>query len=68
MVALPAYMYRDPMVVLINKQEHEERRSCSGCAHAKQIVTPFGDTIAVCLKGKPYGKRCPRYEAQHVPA
>lgn len=62
MTALPRYVYRDPMIVLMNKQAHEACRSCAGCAHAKTVVSPFGDTLTRCVKGKPYGEKCGRYE------
>ena len=61
-MAYPTHMYRDPMVVLMNKQASEARRSCTGCAHSKQIKSPFGDAVTVCTKGKPYGKKCSQYE------
>lgn len=65
MPALPSYMYADPMIVLMNKQINEARRSCAGCVHGKAIKTPFGGTVTVCVKGKPYGKKCGRYEVQN---
>lgn len=53
----------DPLKVLERRQEPPPARTCAGCAHAKTIETPFvGDTITRCLKGKPYGKKCNRYE------
>ena len=62
-VDLCKWMFRDPMLVLMSKQQAALNRSCKGCAHAKTIETPFiGDTITRCLKGKPYGKKCSRYE------
>ncbi|WFC66362.1 hypothetical protein EUC41_08535 [Achromobacter denitrificans] len=62
MVDLCKWQFRDPMLVLMSKQQAAINRSCEGCAHAKTIETPFGDTLTRCLKGKPYGKKCNRYE------
>lgn len=59
---LQKWEFRDPMLVVMSRQQAATNRSCKGCAHAKTIETPFGDTITRCLKGKPYGKKCNRYE------
>lgn len=60
---LQRWELRDPMLVVMSRQQAAINRSCAGCAHAKTIETPFiGDTITRCLKGKPYGKKCNRYE------
>ncbi len=62
-VDLCKWQFRDPMLVLMSKQQAALNRSCKGCAHAKTIETPFiGDTLTRCLKGKPCGKKCNRYE------
>ena len=61
-VDLCKWQFRDPMLVLMSKQQAAINRSCEGCAHAKTIETPFGDALTRCLKGKPYGKKCNRYE------
>lgn len=58
---LPAYMYRDPMLVLEKKQENELRRSCAGCVHVF-LVEFKGAAESGCNKGKIYGKRCKLYE------
>lgn len=55
--ALPSYMYRNPEEVLERKQEHELRKSCTGCAHAFEIM--FNSCAAMgCNKGKRHGRRC----------
>lgn len=66
---LPQRDYRDPLEVLIERENAEERRrerekarSCMGCAHR---VTLWG--LAVCAKDhSPPGdnnmRRCARYE------
>jgi len=59
---LKRWEFRDPMQVVMSRQQAAINRSCAGCAHAKTVETPFGDTLSRCLKGKPYGKRCSRYE------
>ena len=44
-MTLDARQYRDPMLVLMEKQEREERRrsrSCAGCMHMDAIMgVPF---------------------------
>lgn len=60
---LRKWEFRDPMQVVMSRQQAAINRSCAGCAHAKTVETPFGDTLSRCLKGKPYGKKCNRYEA-----
>lgn len=59
---LRKWEFGDPMKVVMSRQQAEVKRSCAGCAYAKPIETPFGDTLTRCLKGKPYGKKCSRYE------
>jgi hypothetical protein len=60
---LRKWEFRDPLQVVMSRQQAALKQSCEGCAHAKTIETPFiGDTITRCLKGKPYGKKCSRYE------
>ncbi|OWT55559.1 hypothetical protein CEY09_30190 [Achromobacter marplatensis] len=61
-VDLQRWELRDPMLVVMSRQQAAINRSCAGCAHAKPVETPFGDTITRCLKGRPYGKKCSRYE------
>lgn len=64
MEELRKWEFRDPMQVVMSRQQAALNRSCKGCAHAKTIETPFiGDTITRCLKDKPYGTKCNRYEA-----
>lgn len=52
---------QDPLRVLIAREAAELKQSCSGCAQAKAVVSPFGDTVMRCLKGRPYGKKCSQY-------
>jgi len=59
-MALPSYQYRDPMIVLQQKQENELRRSCAGCVHA-YLVEFKGSKESGCNKGKVFGKRCNLY-------
>jgi len=56
-------MMRDPLSVLLSKEAAELKRTCTGCVNARACVSPFGDTVMRCLKGKPYGKKCKQYEA-----
>ncbi|WP_459693937.1 hypothetical protein [Achromobacter xylosoxidans] len=59
---LQKWEFRDPLLVLMSKQQAAINRSCDGCANARPVLTPFGDTMMRCLKGKPYGKKCKQYE------
>ena len=61
-VDLCKWQFRDPMLVLMSKQQAAINRSCDGCANARTVQSPFGDTMLRCLKGKPYGKKCKQYE------
>lgn len=62
MVDLCKWQMRDPMLVLMSKQQAAINRSCAGCSNVKPVLTPFGDTMMRCLKGKPYGNKCKQYE------
>lgn len=62
MVEIMRWQMANPMLVLMSKQQAALKRSCAGCVHTRAIEDPFGETMTRCLKGKPYGKRCNRYE------
>ena len=65
-MALPAYLYRNPMEVLEQKQERELKRSCVGCVHVFQVEFK-GVAESACNKGKVFGKRCKLYKrGDHV--
>lgn len=54
---LPTYMYRDPAIVLEQKQERELKRACAGCVHVFQVE--FNGAIeSACGRGRMFGKRC----------
>lgn len=59
---LQKWEFRDPMLVLMSKQQAAINRSCAGCMHTRSVQSPFDDTVVRCLKGKPYGKKCKQYE------
>lgn len=59
--ALPRYMYKNPCDVLEQKQQHELRKSCVGCAHSFRMQFKKGVEMG-CEKGRRYGKRCKYYE------
>lgn len=65
MADLMRWEMRDPADVLQSKQEAAIRRSCKGCAHTKVVTDPFGGRIEKCVKGRPIGKRCGKYEVHH---
>lgn len=58
---LPTYMYRDPAIVLEQKQENELKRSCAGCVHVFKVEFK-GAVESACSKGRMIGKRCKLYE------
>lgn len=59
---IPRWMMADPLKVLLSKEAAAIKRSCAGCANEKRCISPFGDTVVRCLKGRPYGKKCKQYE------
>jgi hypothetical protein len=54
--------FRNPMLVLMDREEMELRRTCLGCKHAKAVISPFDDEMMRCQRGKPYGIKCHLYE------
>ncbi|WP_236844553.1 hypothetical protein [Bordetella sp. 15P40C-2] len=58
---LPRWMMADPLKVLLSKEAAELKRTCTGCSHAAERVSPFGEPVMRCLKGKPYGKKCSQF-------
>jgi len=60
-MALPAYQYRDPMIVLEQKQQRELKKTCIGCAHAFEIKFKSGPAKG-CDLGKLYGKKCNSFQ------
>lgn len=58
---LPAYMYKNPMDILEQKQERELKKSCKGCAHVFQVEFK-GAAESGCNKGRVFGKRCKLYK------
>ncbi|MDQ8033234.1 hypothetical protein CEG14_15605 [Bordetella genomosp. 1] len=59
---LRRWEWQDPIKVLMSRETASARRTCEGCSHVRTVVSPFGDTVVRCLKGRPYGKKCGRYE------
>ncbi|OZI56753.1 hypothetical protein [Bordetella genomosp. 4] len=52
---------KDPLTILISREQAAIKRSCAGCSNAKPVLTPFGETVTRCLKGRPYGKKCSQF-------
>lgn len=52
----------DPLLILMSREQAAIKRSCAGCAHVRLVVTPFGETVTRCLKGRPYGKKCNQFK------
>ncbi|MFY2996307.1 hypothetical protein ACWV16_26425 [Achromobacter xylosoxidans] len=63
---LQRWEMRNPVEVLISRETAAARRSCAGCAHTKVVESPFGDSVTRCLKGRPYGRKCKRFEVINV--
>lgn len=59
---LPRWEMRNPLDVLLSREAAALKRTCAGCANAKQVEDPFGGTITRCLKGRPYGKKCSQFK------
>lgn len=59
---MPRWMMADPLKVLMSKEAAQLKRTCTGCSHGAERISPFGDPVMRCLKGKPYGKKCTKYE------
>lgn len=58
-MALEKQAYFDPLKYLLSK----EAKTCAGCVYAKDL-TLMGKTYKLCSKGKPFGKRCKKYEEE----
>lgn len=61
-MALPQWMYRDPMIVAQSRQEAALRRSCTGCRFIRLIPGMDGRPCVMCLKHQQAGRRCNDYE------
>lgn len=59
---LPRWAMRDPLEVVLSREAAALKRTCAGCRHTKEIVDPFGGVVIRCLKGRPHGKKCAKYE------
>lgn len=62
-MALPHFMYRDPCEVLESKQEHELRKSCSGCVYEMQVMFK-SVAVKACAMDKKFGRRCRFYKGK----
>lgn len=62
-MALPRYMYGDPMDVLEQKQEREARQSCVGCMHGFKMEFKSGIEMG-CEKNRRWRRRCKFYEVR----
>ena len=52
-MAYESWRYRDPLQILIEKQE----RSCHGCKHEERY-TIAGKAMFICMKGRRHGRKC----------
>ncbi|OZI39019.1 hypothetical protein CEG14_05645 [Bordetella genomosp. 1] len=52
----------DPVKILMSREAAAEKRTCAGCRHAKEVADPFGGVVMRCLKGRPHGKKCHKFE------
>lgn len=60
-MALDFHLYRDPMLVVQDKQIWEQRRRCDGCAHEHAAHDPFGEARMSCLAGHQHGRKCRQF-------
>jgi len=56
-LALERGAYGNPLDILIFR----ESKSCKGCKH-HQNLTLLGHVYELCALGKPFGKRCKKYQ------
>lgn len=63
-MALDSHLYRDPMLIVQERQERQIRRSCQGCIHERSVDNPFGGDELMCGLGRRHGKRCRRYKKE----
>jgi len=61
-VELRRFELGDPLMILISREQAAIKRSCEGCVNVRTVVNPFGETVTKCLKGRPYGKKCSKYD------
>jgi hypothetical protein len=61
-MALDSRMYRAPMLVLMDKEEHKLRKTCAGCVHML-VLHLMGRDLNRCAKGGPANQRCKFYKA-----
>ena len=59
---LRRFEFGDPLVILISREQAAIKRSCAGCANARTVTNPFGESVIRCLKCRPYGQKCGMYE------
>lgn len=57
MKVFPSYVYKDPAIVLEQKQQRAINRSCFGCVHSIKMIIAGTETM-VCDKGKKHGRKC----------
>jgi hypothetical protein len=66
-MALDNHMYRDPMLVLEQKQEHalHKQKACTGCVHRRRYEA-FGEIVIACTLKRTTAKRiCDLYKKEN---
>ena len=61
-VELCKWEMADPLKVVMSREQAAIKRSCAGCANARTVTNPFGESVIRCLKCRPYGQKCGMYE------
>lgn len=58
MPPFPSGHYRDPLDILIEREE----KNCAGCKHERSVVIRGRKAFYCCIH-KQHGKRCEKYQA-----
>lgn len=64
-MALDSYLYLDPELVLIRKQEiaAAQLRNCGQCIH-RRTMQVNGEELNGCAMRRDYGRRCQAYSVE----
>lgn len=57
-MTLPADAYRDPLMVLLAKEEN----GCKACIFEATVIDDDGERKTICARGNRYGQRCSSYD------
>jgi hypothetical protein len=68
MTVYDSHQYRDPMLVLEQKQNAAERKAkqCGGCANTVTMTFKSEKVIRCTQKWQVYGRRCEYFEQKQI--